>query len=161
MTQFYFSGGPVGREIAVEVGHALRRIRKQRGLRLRDVRDRSTTFTPTAVAGYERAERAISLQKFFELCAVYDVAPERVLADAIREAEHRPPIILDLSKIEMLDDEEGVLVRAFLDRVQTRRGQPRGQRVALRVGDLEVLATAVDRSPDELLDLVGVVTSDR
>ena len=45
-----------------EVGHALRRARLARGLTLRQVGERSLgTFKPTAVAGYERAERTISL----------------------------------------------------------------------------------------------------
>ena len=143
-------------DIAVEVGRSLRKVRTQRRYRLKDVAELSGRFTPTAVAGYERAERAISLEKFCELCAVYGVAPERLLAEAIRATDRRPPVVVDLSKVEMLKDGEANLVRAFLDRVQTRRGGSRGPTITLRAGDLEVLATAVDRSPDELFDMVGV-----
>ncbi|MGH2672103.1 MAG: helix-turn-helix domain-containing protein, partial [Gaiellales bacterium] len=85
------------KDIAVEVGRALRRVRMQRRLRLKDVGELSDRFTPTAVAGYERAERAISLVKYCELCAVYGVAPERLLADAIRAIDGRPPVVVDLS----------------------------------------------------------------
>ena len=48
-------------ELLVETGRALRDARLARGLTLRDVGTRSNgLFKPTAVAGYERAERAIS-----------------------------------------------------------------------------------------------------
>ncbi|MDQ2964665.1 MAG: helix-turn-helix domain-containing protein, partial [Chloroflexota bacterium] len=59
------------------MGRALRRARQTRGLTLRDVGIRSGgIFTPTAVAGYERGERAISLRRFCDLATFYDVAPE-------------------------------------------------------------------------------------
>ena len=49
-----------------EVGRALRRARLARGLTLRQVGERSLgAFKPTAVAGYERGERAISLKRFY------------------------------------------------------------------------------------------------
>lgn len=149
-------GRPVNRDIAVEVGRALRKVRMQRGLRLKDVAASSGSFTPTAVAGYERAERAITLQKFCALCAVYGVAPERLLAVAIRASEGRPPVVVDLSKVERLGDGEADFMRAFLDRVQARRREPTGQLITLRAWDVEVLATVVDKPPDELLAEVGV-----
>ena len=75
-----------GSSIGEEVGHALRRARLARGLTLRQVGERSLgAFKPTAVAGYERAERAISLERFYALCAFYGVAPTRLLAE-IEEA---------------------------------------------------------------------------
>jgi len=40
-------------------------------------------FTPTAVAGYERGERRISLQRFCDLASFYGVAPEALLAEIL------------------------------------------------------------------------------
>lgn len=78
-------------------GRALRRARMARGLTLRDVGYRSDgAFTPTAVAGYERGERSISLQRFCELAAFYGVAPERLLAEIL----HPDDALVDLTPFE-------------------------------------------------------------
>ena len=70
--------------VEVETGRALREARLANGLTLREVGERSGgEFTPTAVAGYERAERSISLERFCALCAFYGVAPERLLAEIV------------------------------------------------------------------------------
>src|SRR5512141_3377511 len=62
--------------IGLAVGMALRRARQARGLTLRDISTLSGgRFKPTSIAGYERAERAISLDRFCDLCALYGAAP--------------------------------------------------------------------------------------
>ena len=67
-----------------DVGRALRRARTARGLTLRDVGIISGgTFTPTAVAGYERGERNISLRRFCDLAIFYGVEPVRLLAEIL------------------------------------------------------------------------------
>lgn len=82
-----------------QVGRALRRARKARGLTLRDVGMQSGgVFTPTAVAGYERGERAISLQRFCDIAAFYGVAPEDLLTEARRFDDHEP--VVDLTPFE-------------------------------------------------------------
>jgi len=84
-----------------EVGHALRRARLARGLTLRQVGERSQgAFKPTAVAGYERAERAISLERFYALCAFYGVAPTRLLAEIEAALGDPPELTVDLTKLE-------------------------------------------------------------
>jgi transcriptional regulator with XRE-family HTH domain len=89
----------VGKPIGDQVGRALRRARLTRGLTLRDVGTRSGgIFTPTAVAGYERGERAISLQRFCQLAAFYDVAPEDLLAEALQPDDREP--VVDLTPLE-------------------------------------------------------------
>ncbi len=83
------------------MGHALRRARLGQGLTLRQVGDRSGgAFKPTAVAGYERAERSISLERFCELCRFYGMAPEFVLAQILEPAGERPEITVDLTRLE-------------------------------------------------------------
>jgi transcriptional regulator with XRE-family HTH domain len=75
----------VGKPIAQDLGFVLRRVRLARGLTLREVGRRSHgVFTPTAVAGYERGERMISLQRFCDLCTFYGVQPDEVLASVLR-----------------------------------------------------------------------------
>jgi transcriptional regulator with XRE-family HTH domain len=76
----------VGKLTGEKAGRALRRARHARGLTLRDVGIGSGgTFSPTAVAGYERGERSITLQRFCELATFYGVAPEVLLAEALQD----------------------------------------------------------------------------
>ena len=90
----------MGVPISAEAGRALRRARIAAGLTLRDVGERSSrAFTPTAVAGYERGERQISLQRFCDLATFYGVAPEQLLAEIRRGLAEREQLI-DLTQLE-------------------------------------------------------------
>jgi transcriptional regulator with XRE-family HTH domain len=85
--------------IGEEVGHALRRARLARGLTLRQVGERSGgAFKPTAVAGYERAERTISLERFCQLCGFYGVAPAWLLAGILETIDGGPDVLVDLTQ---------------------------------------------------------------
>lgn len=89
----------MGKTIGGDVGRALRRARSGRGLTLRDVGMRSAgKFTPTAVAGYERGERKISLQRFCELATFYGIEPERLLAEALHPDDRG--LLVDLTPFE-------------------------------------------------------------
>ena len=84
--------------VAVEIGRALRQARRDRGLTLKDVaRLSGNRFRPTSVAGYERAERSISVERFCALARLYGVAPDRLLSRAIRESEGKPEIVIDIA----------------------------------------------------------------
>ena len=62
------------------VGDELRRARQDAGLALRDLNQRSgREFKASAVGGYERGERSISLDRFCRLAALYGIAPEHLL----------------------------------------------------------------------------------
>jgi transcriptional regulator with XRE-family HTH domain len=85
----------VGKPIANETGRALRRVRILKGLTLQNVGTSSGgEFKPTAVAGYERAERSISLERFCALCAFYGMAPDRLLGEIIDAVEREGVIFL-------------------------------------------------------------------
>ena len=97
----------VGKPIGDHVGRELRRARQARGLTLRDVGIRSGgIFTPTAVAGYERDERSISLERFCELATFYGVAPEDLLAQALR-LDRREPVVDITSLGEWVESSSG------------------------------------------------------
>lgn len=137
--------------IRVEIGRALRRLRRSRGLKLRDVSERSEgRFKPTSVAGYERAERSISLERFIEICRLYGAPPERVLADVMRAVEGRTEPEIDLTALGSISGIEAGLISAFVHQVRSLRGEAAGDRIILREGDLEVLATAAGKRPEEL-----------
>jgi transcriptional regulator with XRE-family HTH domain len=146
--------------MAKEIGRALRRARLARGMTLKELADASADrFRPTSVAGYERGERKISLVRFCELCRLLDVPPERVLGEILRSMEGRPETGIDLTKIEGLDIPESELITGFIRQVLSQRGEREVETIALRAGDVEVLASAAGRRPDELIDLVSPARS--
>ena len=66
------------------IGAVLRQAREDRDLTLRDVQARSMgRFKPSSLGGYERGEREISVHRFCELAAVYQIPPDRLLASVL------------------------------------------------------------------------------
>lgn len=141
-----------------EIGRALRRVRKARGLTLREVSALSQgEFKGTSVAGYERGERAITLERFCRLCDLYAVSPDRLLADVVRAAGSRGEVQVDLTFLESLGSAEASLVSGFVRQILSLRKEPARSSIALRAGDLEVLATASEKETEELLDMLRPV----
>lgn len=139
--------------LAVEIGRALRRLRRAQGLTLVEVAAMSEgAFKATSVAGYERGERNITVERFCRLTELYGYAPERLLADILRRAEGRIQPEIDLTALESLGTTEGALVSGFVRQVRALRGERRADTITLRSGDLEVLATAEGRRPEELAE---------
>jgi transcriptional regulator with XRE-family HTH domain len=88
----------VDRSFAEGAGRVLRQARVARGLTLRDVGLLSErAFSPSAVAGYERGERGITLERFCSLAGFYGVPPDRLLAEILGEAAN---VIVDLASLE-------------------------------------------------------------
>ncbi len=138
-----------------EIGRALRRTRQARGLTLREVSAASRgRFKATSVAGYERGERSISVERFLELCRFYGVAPEQVLTDILRAGEGRAEPEIDLTLLESLGSEQGALVSSFVRQIRALRGERGDDSIVIRSGDLEVLATASGKDPEELLRML-------
>jgi transcriptional regulator with XRE-family HTH domain len=136
-----------------EIGRVLRRARESRGLTLRQASNVSGgRFPPTSLASYERGERAISVERFCRLAAVYRIAPERLLAEVSRLAEGRAAPAVRLSDLERLEAPEAQIVSSFIREVSRLRGQAPGDLVALRNGDLEVLASASGRRAEDLIE---------
>jgi transcriptional regulator with XRE-family HTH domain len=140
-------------ELLVETGRALRDARLARGLTLRDVGTRSNgLFKPTAVAGYERAERAISLERFCDLARLYGMAPERLLLQILWRIAGGPEPSIDRTKVEELPVEEADVVGDFLQKVRRLRGDSDDEVIRVRIQDLEVLATVSGHQLGEFLD---------
>jgi transcriptional regulator with XRE-family HTH domain len=139
-------------DILVETGRALRAARRARGMTLADVGRRSIgRFKATAVAGYERAERAISLERFCELAEIYGMAPERLLLQITWRIAGGPEPTIDRSKIPELPGEEAEAVGGFIEKVCRLRGNSNLETITVRIQDLEVLATVSGRQLEEFL----------
>jgi len=69
------------------LGRRLREARRAAGLTLREAAARSGgRFRPTSIAGYERGERSISVERLAELAAIYQRSPSSILEEAMRDA---------------------------------------------------------------------------
>lgn len=122
---------------------------------MRELTQRSAgRFKSTSVAGYERGERNISLERFCELATFYDVSPARLLAHALRAAKGIPPIVIDLTRVDALQGREGELLAGFTREVAELREDPGTDAVSLRAGDLEVLATITGHKPREFVQRI-------
>lgn len=145
-----------GGDILVESGRALRSAREARGMTLRDVGVRSNgRFKPTAVAGYERAERGISLERFCELAQLYGMAPERMLLQIMWRMAGRPEPNINRTRITELPIDEADVVEDFIRNVRHLRGDSEDRVITVRVQDLEVLATASGRTLEDFLVDLG------
>jgi transcriptional regulator with XRE-family HTH domain len=142
--------------MALEIGGALRRARLARGMTLKQLSVASAgRFKPTSVAGYERGERSISVVRFCELCRLVGVPPDRLLGEILRAARADPDLVIDLTHLERLRPSEGELLTGFVQQVASLRGSGEVERITLRAGDIEVLASASGRRPDELKEVLG------
>jgi transcriptional regulator with XRE-family HTH domain len=71
-------------EFGVAVGQVLRRLRTDRGLTLHGVQELSQgAFKASALSGYERGERSISLEKFRDLVDLYSASPDLALKEVL------------------------------------------------------------------------------
>jgi transcriptional regulator with XRE-family HTH domain len=133
---------------ASEIGTGLRDARRRRGLTLRQVAALSEgRFKPTSVAGYERGERAISVERFIELAQLYGVPGHSLLADIMRLVEGAPEPDVDLTALDVSEAAEEAMIAWFVRQMHAlRRHQPTGP-LNRRAGDPEVLVSAASAAP--------------
>lgn len=142
-------------QLALEIGRAIRRARRERGMTLKELADSSDgRFRPTSLAGYERGERTISVVRFCELCRLLDLQPGRLLQEITRTVYGDREPRIDLTKLEALHEPEGELLAGFIKQVLGQRADPDSETIALRAGDVEVLASVAGTTPAELHDIV-------
>jgi transcriptional regulator with XRE-family HTH domain len=144
--------------ISEAIGEALRRARKRRGLTLHEV-DRISRgrFKPSSVGSYERGTRTISAPLLVELSTLYGVAPDNLLAEALKasEADGVADVIIDLTRLPGLQGQEAKVVVEFVERVQAQRKGPHSDIITLRTGDLQFLSSAAGIGPRDLLNVLS------
>lgn len=138
-------------DFADETGRALRRARAARGLTLRQVSTLTEgQFKATSVAGYERGERTISVERFCHLCDLYQVSPQAILGDIVRAVAGTTEPEIDLTRLEEMGTVERTLVAGFVRQIQEQRHGSPSETIVLREADLDVLATAAGTTREEL-----------
>jgi transcriptional regulator with XRE-family HTH domain len=141
-------------QFAQVVGEVLRDARHERSLTLRQVWEQSQgKFKPSVIGGYERGERSISLARFWSLAEFYGVPPDRLFARALERLAPRArrEAVLDLGRLERLEEETGRAVTGFVHQIKQERGDPAEDVITLRAGDLEAIAHASGIDLDRLL----------
>jgi transcriptional regulator with XRE-family HTH domain len=140
-------------DLGEALGRALREARVAAGLTLRDLRDRSDGhLKPSAVGGYERGERAISVERLCVLARACGAAPDQVLARAleIMKPKDRVHVVIDLTRLDLVEEPDRERIREFVEGVRARRGDT-AEVITLRAGDVETLAAASGVRPSDLL----------
>jgi transcriptional regulator with XRE-family HTH domain len=136
------------------LGDVLRDARQQRGLTLRQAMERSEGhFKPSVIGGYERGERSVSVARFCELAKFYRIPADRLLGQVLARLDPaaRRETVLDLGRLEGLEDEAGGPVGGFVRQVKRDRGDPGEEIITLRAGDLQAVSLASGVPLDRLL----------
>lgn len=138
------------------LGEHLRRLRKQKGLSLLDVQALSSDeFKASVMGAYERGERAISAVRLARLAALYHLPLQAMLPSA--EGGEGSPVAglaIDATLLDSVKSPEGAAVARFVRRMQAMRQDWTGGIVRIRAEDVIALASAVDRSPAELVRII-------
>jgi transcriptional regulator with XRE-family HTH domain len=148
---------------AVRVGSRLRAIRKQKRLSLQEVEAASRQeFKASVLGAYERGERAISVPRLQRLAIYYSVPVDQLLPrDGGQERSTvidltssgsgngaSEPVVIDLQRIDTLDEPERSLLRRYLEMVQVQRGDFNGRIISIRRDDLRAIACLIGSEPD-------------
>ncbi|MBS1847762.1 MAG: helix-turn-helix domain-containing protein [Actinobacteria bacterium] len=126
------------------VGARLRAVRRQRGMSLADVEERSQgRWSASAVGAYERGFRNITVPRLHALATFYQVPMGVLLGEPPSDATPLNPqaIVLDL---EALRRNGGDLpIMGFVNSIVVARGDFNGKVLSLRSDDLRALCALV------------------
>lgn len=141
-------------QLTAELGRVLRRARMRRGLTLRQVETASGgRHKPSSIAGYERGERQITVERFCRLAAFYGEDPASLLAEALAATTHAEDgILIDLTRLTIVlpSLEEGER-RAVERLVRERAPHEPPAVIRLDLQDLGALSDQAGRTARELL----------
>ena len=142
-------------DYATALGGKLRAVRRQQGLSLRGVAQKSGGRWKVAVVGsYERGERAITVETLVELAGFYGVPVAELLPEGRVRSGSEPvaKIVVNLKRLQQLPaDKVGPLAR-YTAAIQSQRGDYSGHVLSLRCEDLWSLSIVYDMPPGELCD---------
>lgn len=135
-------------------GAILRRARETRRLTLHDVERRSQgRFKPSTVAGYERGERSISLDRFTQLASFYDFPAEDLLGEILEDLYPvlRGGLAIDESRLPLVEEPVREAVGRVLRLVRERREAEPSPILTIRSGDLRVAILRSGEEPSSIL----------
>ncbi|MGH9075904.1 MAG: transcriptional regulator [Acidimicrobiales bacterium] len=143
---------------ARNVGERLRDIRRQQGLALQAVEERSgREFKASVLGAYERGERIISVLRLQRLAILYGVPVDQLLPrdgigviDNSRDgtspgARDNETVTIDLAQLEGLDAPERNVLLRYVHMIQVQRGDFNGRVLTIRAEDIRALGRVFER----------------
>jgi transcriptional regulator with XRE-family HTH domain len=156
------------------VGLQLRLVRQRLRLSLQAVESMSEQeFKASVLGAYERGERAISVPRLQRLALLYDVPVDNLLPEDHPAAVATAPdggaatggerrgegrMILDLTKLDRVQEPERELLRRFVRMIQLQRNDTTSTRITVRAEDLrsiDYLLGENKRLDDQWLKNIG------
>ena len=146
----------MSREYAVALGARLRAVRRQHGMTLQQVHQRSGNRWSTVVLGsYERADRAMSVTTLADLAAFYGMPTEDLLPTepATAQPHHADrKLTIDLHRIPTLPTRLAGPLARYTAAIQHQRHSHTGAALTIRDQDLQALAVIYDTDPHTLTE---------
>ncbi len=140
-----------GRDYAKALGERLRRIRLQKGLSLQAVQQSSAGNWKAAVIGaYERGDRNVTVARLSELADFYGVPVSEILpedAEAAVGIDSRRRVVLDLTELERVPEQDRAPLSRFATAIQVQRGDFNGRVLTIRKDDLRAIAALLQTDP--------------
>lgn len=154
-------------DYAKSLGARLRAIRRQQGLSLHAVEQRSEGRWKAAVVGsYERGDRAVTVQRLAELADFYQVPLTELLPDEPsaagmpRSSSDSRRLVLNLERLAELPESEAEPLARFAAAIQSQRGDFNGRVLTLRGQDLTTLEVLYSHQQDVLQKVLDAVLHD-
>ncbi len=147
---------PEDRAFSRAVGARLRAVRRQRGMSLVDVEERSEgRWSASALGAYERGFRNLSVPRLRSLAEFYQVPMAVLLGEPVADAAALTPrsIVLDLEALRRAAADEPIM--RFVNSIVVARGDFNGRVLSLRHDDLRALSALV--GADTIDEGVGIL----
>lgn len=147
-----------GADYAHLLGRRMREVRREVGLTLLDVAEKSNGhFKASVVGAYERGERAITVQRLEQLAACYGVPTWRLMPRSLPAAAPSVisgrALVLDVAALRARRDRRYDALARFVGYVLDARGVTHDERwLAVRAEDRTVVAALIGVEADELVD---------
>lgn len=141
---------------SASVGARLRAVRRQRGMSLADVEERSAgRWSASALGAYERGFRNITVPRLHALAEFYQVPMAVLLGEPVADAAPLNPqaIVLDLQALRR--NAADMPIMGFVNSIVVARGDFNGRVLSLRSDDLRALCALV--GADSLDDGVRIL----
>jgi transcriptional regulator with XRE-family HTH domain len=122
-----------------DIASAIRAIRKQKGLTLKDVEVQSNGLWKSVVIGsYERCDRTLSLKKAIALAGFYQVPLDQLLGLSKSKLGKSESIILDLRAIRENSEKSRLYagLSQYIKAICEKRRDWNGELLSIRAGDL-------------------------
>ncbi len=147
---------PEDRAFSRAVGARLRAVRRQRGMSLVDVEERSQgRWSASALGAYERGFRNLSVPRLRSLAEFYQVPMAVLLGEPVADAVAMTPrsIVLDLEALRRAAADQPIM--RFVNSIVVARGDFNGRVLSLRHDDLRALSALV--GADTIDEGVGIL----